>query len=113
MPVQWVLRGPDFEAPVTGIRAVRIGYKWTPAAQNTSVPVAIPDLNAVFETADARLGSDQRTLYSDAVRAPSGEMILADRYVVPFQARYFYLYSDGGNRGVLEIDSIALVRGEK
>jgi hypothetical protein len=37
-------------------------------------------------------------------------MLLEDRYPVPLDARYFYLYSTGGNRGVLEIDAIALVR---
>jgi hypothetical protein len=37
-------------------------------------------------------------------------MVLTDRYPEPFDVSYVYLHSDGGNRGVLEIDSIALVR---
>ncbi len=108
--VQWVLRGPDFETPVTGIRSVKIRYTWLPAIRNSTVPVAIPDINAAFEGPEHRLSSDQLTLRSDIAREPSGEMLLDDEYTVPFEARYFYLYSDGGNRGVLEIDSISLVR---
>jgi hypothetical protein len=108
--VQWVLRGPDFDTPVTGVRAVRIIYTWLPALPNTSVPAATPDVTAAFEVPGALPGPDQRIFRSSIVREPSGEMILSDRYVNPFDVRYLYLYSDGGNRGVLEIDSIALIR---
>ena len=108
--VAWVLRGPDFETPLTGIRAVRIRYVWTPALRNTSVPVAIPDIYASFEALAPRFALDQIRLSADISREPSGEMILEERHGAPFAARYVYLHSDGGNRGVLEIDSIALVR---
>jgi hypothetical protein len=108
--VQWVLRGPDFDAPVMGIRAVSIRYTWTPAIRNSTVPVAIPDMTAAFELPHGRPGGLQTTLSSATVREQSGEMVLEDRYTQPFDARYVYLYSTGGNRGVLEIDSIALVR---
>ncbi len=108
--VQWVLRGPDFELPVTGVRAVSIRYTWVPAIRNSTVPVAMPDINAGFELPEGRAGLLQVTLGSPIAREPSGEMILEDKFTKPFDARYFYLYSDGGNRGVLEIDSIALIR---
>ena len=108
--VQWVLRGPDFDAPVTRIKGVRIRYIWTPALRNTSIPVAMPDINASFETPERRPGVLHVQLNSPSTREQSGEMVLQDRYTLPFDARYFYLHSDGGNRGVLEIDSIALVR---
>jgi len=108
--VAWLLRGPDFETPVVGVRAVRIRYTWIPALRNTSVPVAIPEIYAVFEVPERPAHQSQTTLRSDIVRDLSGEMVLADRYPTAFEAMYLYLYSDGGNRGVLEIDSIALVR---
>ena len=108
--LQWVLRGPDFDEPVTGVRAVRIRYTWMPAIRNSTVPVAMPDISAGFELPEGRPGGLQVTLNSATVREQSGEMVLEDKYTVPFAARYFYLFSDGGNRGVLEIDSIALIR---
>ena len=111
--IAWVLRGPDFETPLTGVRAVRIRFVWTPALRNTSVPVAIPDIYATFEVMAPRIGLDQVTLSANTAGESSGEMVLEDRYGAPFTARYVYLHSDGGNRGVLEIDSIALVRDER
>ena len=108
--LEWVLRGPDFDAPVTGIRAVRIRYTWAPALRNAAVPVAMPDIAAGFELSGKHPIGIQMTLTSATVREPAGELTLENRNVRPFDARYVYLYSDGGNRGVLEIDSIALVR---
>ncbi len=108
--IAWVLRGPDFETPLTGVRAVRIRYVWTPALRSASIPVAIPDIYATFEVMAPRIGLDQMTLSANTAGEASGEMVLEDRHGSPFAARYVYLHSDGGNRGVLEIDSIALVR---
>lgn len=108
---EWVLRGPDFEPPLTNIQTVRIRYKWTPAFGGApTIPVTGGTVIAYFEVPDFRLGPEQAYASADIARGEFEVDLKPWNYRGSLDVRYAYLSSTGGNRGVLEIDAITLVQ---
>lgn len=110
----WTLRGPDLSPAPTDVRTAMITYRWTPD------PGLIPSasrmllVTAHFETT-ARLQSFQgNQRVASATLEPRDALtsisFMPGQNTSPMDVRYFYLHSGGGNRGVLDIDRIALVR---
>jgi hypothetical protein len=91
------------------VHSIRLRY--------TCVPPAIAPqglvwgtLNALFEVVDFPIEVGQASSYVDIMCGESAEVILKpSNYRQPLDVRYVYLHSSDSNRGVLEIDSIALV----
>jgi hypothetical protein len=105
----WVLRGPDFQPPVTGVHSIRLQYRCAPPAIAPQILVW-GTLNALFEVVDFPIEIGQARSYVDITCGESAEVILKpSNYRQPLDVRYAYLHSSDSNRGVLEIDSIALV----
>jgi hypothetical protein len=111
----WVLRGPDLSPVPTDVRTALIRYRWvldptlSPTASRTMT------VSANFETSSGSVepyyhgqGSASATL--EPADTPREITFRPSQYTPPIDVRYFYLHSLGGNRGVLEIDRIALVR---
>jgi hypothetical protein len=111
--VSWVLRGPDFDPPLQGVRGLKIRYSYTPALRGTTLPVTGPDIAAAFDVTTSspyRSRFEQATAHDDIGSAHQGELLLRPCCEpTPIDVRYAYLHSEGGNRGVLEIDAIAVV----
>ena len=110
----WVLRGPDLSPPATGIRSLRIRYRWRTDADLPSSASRFLRAGAHFQTtaplqpyyfgiASAGADLEPRSDWGEITFVPS-------QYTPPIDVSYSYLNSLGGNRGVLEIDRIELVQ---
>jgi hypothetical protein len=109
----WLTRGPDLSPPSTGVRTVRLRYRWQPAV----APPASQNhmVTANCETVTPVLPFDPTTqAAAHADLKPQAEWTEVDlvpgQYRPPIDVRYCYVHSQGANRGELQIDRIELVR---
>ena len=110
---EWTLRGPDLSPVPTDVQTAMITYRWTPDPALTPSAWRKLLVTAHFETAQLQPSSTtQRT--AEATLEPRDALtnvsFIPGRYTPPIAVRYPYFHSGGGNRGVLEIHRIALVR---
>jgi hypothetical protein len=111
----WVARGPDLSPTATGIRTLRLRYRWKPDNSLPATATQTAYLNATFQTATP-VHSFDPTAQANA----SATLRAADdwteitfnpaQYTPPIDVQYCYVHSLGANRGVLEIDRIEFVR---
>jgi hypothetical protein len=113
--VEWALRGPDLSPVPADVRTAIIRYRWVPDPSLSPTASRTMVVGAIFETSSTSLqpyyhgqGSASATL--EPTEAVTEITFRPSQYTPPIDVRYFYLHSYGGNRGVLEIDRIALVR---
>jgi len=110
----WVARGPDFSPAVTGVRTIRLRYRWRPAPPSpTSTQVAY--LTAACQPARPVDSSDPTAqARGQAALGATEDWKEIDfrptRYTPPIDVEYCYLHSLGANREGLEIDRIELIR---
>lgn len=109
----WLTRGPDLSPPSTGVRTVRLRYRWQPAvpppaSQNHWVTANCETVTPVHAFDPAAQAA------AHAALVPQAEWTEVDlvpgQYRPPIDIRYCYVHSQGANRGVLEIDRIELVK---
>jgi len=111
---QWTLRGPDLSPAPTDVRTVEIRYRWVPDASLFPSASRTLLVAAYFETT-AKLPAyynNQATAWATfEPREDLSEIAFRPgQYTPPIDARYIYFNCYGGNRGVLEIDRIAVLR---
>ena len=112
--LEWVLRGPDLDPAATGVRSFRLRYRWHPDA---GLP---PTASRTIRT-EARL--ETKSPLPDYMNGQANTVALLEprnewtdvtfgsaQITFPIDVLYSYLHSYGGNRGVLEIDRLELVR---
>ena len=109
----WLTRGPDLTPPSTGIRTVRLRYRWKPSVEP-------PASQTHFVTANCETVTPVHSFDPTAQAAahaslqPQTEWTTVDlipgQYRPPIDVKYCYVHSQGANRGVLEIDRLELVR---
>jgi hypothetical protein len=113
---EWVMRGPDLVPSATGVRTVRVRYRWRPDASLPPSAARTVHVGASFQTTaplqpfyygQGWAGATLEELpdWTDILFAPS-------QYTPPIDVSYCYLTSTviGANRGVIEIDRIELVQ---
>lgn len=97
---QWVLRGPDFQPPVTGVQSVRLRY--TSVAPAGAPPMLVwGTLTAFFDVLNFPIEIGQAYARVDIKRGESIEAVFEpSNYRQPLDVRYVYLHSSDSNRGV-------------
>ena len=111
---QWTLRGPDLSPAPTDVRTVEIRYRWVPDASLSPSASRTLQVTAYFETAAKLPDYYHNQAASWATLEPREELseiaFRPGQYTPPIDVRYVYFNCFGGNRGVLEIDRISLIR---
>jgi hypothetical protein len=112
---EWLLRGPDFTPPATGVRTLSIRYRWRPDPGLGAGATRTLHVTAHFQTSTPMVAYDP-----NAQAAASSELqpqddwtevtLIPGQFRPPIEVEYCYVHSFGANRGVLEIDRIELVR---
>lgn len=112
---EFLLRGPDFAPAVAGVRTLSVRYRWRPDPALPSNASQVIHVTAHFQTTVPFVSYD-----TTAQAAASGTLqprdewtdiaLVPGQFRPPIEVAYSYLHSLGGNRGVLEIDRIELVR---
>jgi hypothetical protein len=103
-----ILRSPDIDPPAQSIRAVRVRYQWVPSG------ISNPELWLIvaFEAANAPRRDVQPSARITLKTGPGWKEAESVRMDYPeltsLDVRYVY-FSATPNRGLLKIDSIALV----
>jgi hypothetical protein len=109
---QWTLRGPDLSPSPTDVRTVEIRYRWVPDASLSPSASRTLLVAAYFEPATrlpdflqpaAWATFEPREQLSEIAFKPG-------QFTPPIDVRYVYFNCFGGNRGVLDIDRISLIR---
>ena len=110
----WTLRGPDLSPVPTDVRTVEIRYRWIPDASLSPSASRTLLVSAYFETTATlpEYYNNQAVAWAtfEAREDLSEIAFRPGQYTPPIDARYIYFNSYGGNRGVLEIDRIAVLR---
>jgi hypothetical protein len=112
---QWVARGPDFTPAVTGVRTLRLRYRWRPDSSLPATATQTAYLTAYFQTAAPIHSFDPTAQAAASATLQANDdwstiEFRPDQYTPPIDVTYCYIHSLGANRGVLEIDRIELVR---
>lgn len=111
---QWTLRGPDLSPAPTDVRTVEIRYRWVPDASLSPTASRTLQVTAYFETTAKLPDYYYNQAAAWATLEPREELseiaFRPGQYTPPIDVRYVYFNCFGGNRGVLEIDRIALLR---
>jgi len=111
---QWTLRGPDLSPAPTDVRTVDIRYRWVPDASLAPSASRTMLVAAFFETTAKLPPNYYNQAAAWATFEPHDELseisFRPGQYTPPIDVRYIYFNCFGANRGVLEIDRIALVR---
>jgi len=111
---EWQLRGPDLSPIATGVRTLRIRYRLFPEPALSPTAVRKVAATALFESPGTLRPwyTGQPAAHADL--EPSAEWVersfTPGQYAPPIDVSYCYLRSNGGNRGVLEIDWLELVQ---
>jgi hypothetical protein len=111
----WVARGPDFSPAVTGVRTLRLRYRWRPDNSLPDIATQTAYLTAVFQTTRP-IHSFDPTAQAAAQATLTATADWKDiefrpnQYTPPIDVEYCYVHSLGANRGVLEIDRLELIR---
>jgi hypothetical protein len=111
---EWLLRGPDFTPPVTGVRTLSLRYRWVPDPGLPATATRTAFVSAIFQTT-VPVPGQVPTSQAEADKQLQPQDDWTDVTLIPIQfasidVEYCYLHSFGANRGVLEIDRIELVR---
>ena len=110
----WTLRGPDLSPAATDVRTVEIRYRWVPDASLPPSASRTIMVLAHFETTAKLAQHYYNQAAAWATFEPREELseisFRPGYYTPPIDARYIYFNCFGANRGVLEIDRIAIVR---
>jgi hypothetical protein len=111
---EWVLRGPDLTPPVTGVRTLRVRYRWRPDPGLSSVETLTLRATAFFQTTATLQPFYHGQGAASANLEPQDDWtdisFVPGQFTPPIDVSYCYVYSSGANRGVLEVDRIELVR---
>jgi hypothetical protein len=106
----WVLRGPDLTPPASGIRGVRIRYRWQPDPSLSPGAVMTFTLRAVLDVTNAQFPPEQPTAFGHLQPTSDwtdGTLLVPSSY--PLEVRHTYLHQYSSNPGVFELDRIELV----
>ena len=108
----WVLRGPDLVPSATGIRTLRIWYRWRVDPSVPSGAVQTFSLTAAFDVVVPGPAAQQPTAY--ATLQPASDWTPAELTPGSFRGlldvKYVYLHQSSSNRGVFEMNRIELVQ---
>jgi len=112
---QWVVRGPDFAPAVTGVRTLRLRYRWRPDSSLPATATQTAYVTAYFQpTTPIHPWDPAAQAAASATLQATEDWTSIDfrpaQFTPPIDVTYCYLHSLGANRGVLEIDRIELVR---